>query len=188
MKKHEMILYLVTLLTLLLLAGYILQVHADLQKQHDVLARELAEAREQVFVLQAENSFAWAEHERLQEVIRELRERERIMEAMRDWLEAWQVIEFEITGYAPLDPGAKEGMCYEGDPNVTYSGEPPVPGETAAGHVSRLGRTVFVPGMGFYRINDIGGLVGEYNLDLVFASRQDALRWGRKTLTVVIER
>ena len=107
---------------------------------------------------------------------------------MLEFLDLFQIEEFEVSGYAPLDPDAVEGMCFEGDPNVTYSSEPPVPGKTAAGHISLIGKTVFVEGMGFYRINDIGGAIGEKDLDLVFETRAEALDWGRQDRRVVILR
>ena len=43
---------------------------------------------------------------------------------------AREIEEATITAYAPLDPRAVAGMCFAGDPNVTASGEPPIPGET----------------------------------------------------------
>ena len=49
---------------------------------------------------------------------------------IEDELNKWSV--YEATAYAPLDPKAKEGMCYEGDPRITASGAPVVPGVTVA--------------------------------------------------------
>ena len=94
--------------------------------------------------------------------------------------------EMVVTAYAPFDPDAVEGMCFEGDPNITYSGEPPIPGETAAGHRDLLGKTVYIEGLGYRRINDIGGAIGRDNIDVVFADKKTALEFGRQTLSVAI--
>ncbi len=96
------------------------------------------------------------------------------------------VREMVITGYSPLDPNAIEGMCHDGNPNVTFSGEPPIPGETAAGHRDLLGKTVYIEGLGERRINDIGGAIGRDNIDVVFADKKSAIQFGRQKRLVVV--
>jgi len=131
---------------------------------------------------------------KLIEEVQQLRsENEDLHQQMQDWLDTWQVDTWEATMYAPLDPAAVPGMCFEGDPNETYSGQPPVPGKTAAAHVSFLGEEVFVldreNGLsGWRKVNDIGGDVGQGRIDLVVNSRSEALRFGREDITVVHRR
>lgn len=36
---------------------------------------------------------------------------------------SWHSTNIEGTHYAPLDPAALEGVCYEGDPAITASGQ-----------------------------------------------------------------
>ena len=72
-----------------------------------------------------------------------------IGEQQEEWLERFEVKRVTVTAYAPTDPKAVEGMCYSGDPNVTASGSPPVPGLTAAGgREYRFGDRVWVDGYG----------------------------------------
>ncbi|MDI6740759.1 MAG: 3D domain-containing protein [Candidatus Edwardsbacteria bacterium] len=97
--------------------------------------------------------------------------------------EAPLVDEFTVTAYAPLDPAAVEGMCYSGDPNVTASGLPPIPGETvAAGPGIPFGSRVWIEGLGIRTVNDRGGRITDNHLDVVFATRKDALSFGRQNL------
>ncbi len=59
-------------------------------------------------------------------------ELEELKERMREWLDTWEVEMGTVTNYAPLDPNAIEGMCFEGDPTVTASGHATTIGESVA--------------------------------------------------------
>lgn len=97
------------------------------------------------------------------------------------------VNEFTVTAYAPLDPRAVEGMCYSGDPNVTASGLPPIPGETvAAGPGIPFGSRVWIEGVGVRTVNDRGGRIHDRALDVVMATRAEALRFERRLLKAVV--
>lgn len=51
-----------------------------------------------------------------------------------------------------------------------------------------FGTRMYVPGYGWGRVEDRGGAIkGPDRIDLFFESHQDALRWGRKKLHVLIE-
>ena len=97
------------------------------------------------------------------------------------------VDEFTVTAYAPMDPRAVEGMCYSGDPNVTASGEPPVPGETvAAGPGIPFGSRVWIEGLGIRTVNDRGGRIGDRHIDVVVESKDEAIIFSRQNLKAVI--
>ena len=103
-------------------------------------------------------------------------------------LEKWTPIEVEATGYAPLDPQAVEGVCYSGDPTVTASGEPSQPGiSIAAGPGVPFGTEMYVPGYGVGVVHDRGGMISDKHIDLMFATRGQALNWGRQTVTVWVK-
>lgn len=90
-----------------------------------------------------------------------------------------------VTAYAPLDPAAVEGMCYSGDPTVTASGEAPVPGETVAAALP-FGTVLWIEGIGIRRVNDRGGRIRDDCIDLVMATREEALKFGRQKRRVVV--
>ena len=94
---------------------------------------------------------------------------------------------YEVTGYAPLDPNAVEGMCFSGDPNVTASGGSPIPYLTvAASREFEFGQRLWVEGVGVVEVNDRGGAIKGKRLDLVLPTRKEALIWGKKRLRVVV--
>ena len=100
-------------------------------------------------------------------------------------LETWVPVEMEVTGYAPLDENAVEGMCYSGDPAITASGAPSQPGiSIAAGPGVSFGTEIYIPGYGVGVVHDRGGAIGDRHIDLMFATRGQALGWGRQTVTV----
>ncbi len=114
---------------------------------------------------------------------------ERDLEELKEILEEWDIREKEITGYAPLDPSAVEGMCYSGDPNITASGEQVVPGLTAATHPSiPFGTKIIVPGYGAYVAHDWGGAITRGKLDLAFRTKAEALAFGRQSMLVAVKK
>lgn len=165
----------ICLLVLALLISIMLMLNAYIQAEE--LANEVKELEQKIEQLKQEQ-------EETSAIIEEAKQKFEPVSVKSEPEQAGEI--FTITGYAPLDPDAVEGVCYQGNPNETYSGKPPVPGKTAAGHISLIGKTVFVEGMGFRRINDIGGAIGEKDLDLVFETRAEALDWGRQERRVVI--
>ncbi len=117
----------------------------------------------------------------------EVRTSSELIEEVKDSVNSWGIDEFEVTGYAPLDPNAVEGMCYAGDPNITASGEQVVPGVTvAAGKEIPFGTRLYIEGLGWREVQDRGGMIGSRSLDVAFSSKGEALRFGRKTLKVMI--
>ena len=84
------------------------------------------------------------------EQIRKLEKQVNSLEKRIDeFMNKWNIEPVEITGYAPLDPRAVEGVCYEGDPGVTASGEPTQIGvSVAAGLDVPFGTKVWIDGYG----------------------------------------
>lgn len=87
-----------------------------------------------------------------------------------------------ITGYAPLDPKAKAGVCYSGDPNVTASGTKTTPMRTIAASKSiPFGTVVFIEGFKeAFVVEDRGGRIKDGMIDICFASQKEALEFGRQ--------
>lgn len=100
-------------------------------------------------------------------------------------LNKWSV--FEATAYAPLDPNAKEGMCYEGDPRITASGAPVVPGVTvAAGKELPFGTELYIKGIGKRIVQDRGAAIGRGCIDIAVQTQAEAFQFGRRPVLVKI--
>jgi len=129
-----------------------------------------------------------------QELIDEIKalrqENRELYNRMSDWLNEWDVQEKEVTGYAPLDCWAKEGMCYAGNPSITASGQQVVIGRTiAAGPDVPFGTKVWIKGIGFRVVQDRGGRIGNEHIDVAVATQEEAFRGvGRAKSVVVIQR
>ena len=92
---------------------------------------------------------------------------------------------FIATAYAPLDPAAIKGMCYSGDPTVTATGTEARVGVIAVDpDVIPLGSQVWVEGFGWLSAEDRGGAIRGQRIDILMASRQEALRWGRREVRI----
>jgi len=111
------------------------------------------------------------------------------IDAVQDTMEEVRVVTSEVTAYAPLDPRAVEGMCFEGNPKVTASGEEVEPGVTvAAGEQIPLGTEVYIEGIGRRIVQDRGGAIGSRDIDIAVTSKDEALQFGRQERRVVIPR
>jgi 3D (Asp-Asp-Asp) domain-containing protein len=112
------------------------------------------------------------------------------IQQMAEQYEELKTIPAVLTGYAPLDPDSIAGFDYSGDPNITATGTQVRVGVGAADFKKLPAGTVLaVPGYGEVTIEDTGSAMRAYEgvqIDLVFASRAEALRWGRKELDVTI--
>ena len=137
-----------------------------------ILETENAQLREMLSIMQGERDKLQGE----------------LTRKIEQWLQQWEVKSVDITGYAPLDSRAIEGMCYSGDPNITTSGEQVVPGATvAAGPDIPFGTRVYVEGT-MRVVQDRGGRIGNGNLDLCVETQEEAYAIGRREVLVVIER
>lgn len=94
------------------------------------------------------------------------------------------------TGYAPLDPNAKEGVCYSGDPKVTASGSKTKPMRTIAADKSiPFGTRIMLEGFdAIFVVEDRGGRIKGNRIDICFATQDEAIKFGKKKLAAVILR
>ncbi len=145
--------------------------------------------------------------EHLQQVYETNKEQEKMIEELRqenrklyrrvlemeEWIEGWEVEDWEASFYAPLDPAAVEGMCYSGDPTVTKSGATVEIGRTvAAGPDIPIGTLLYIEGFGWREVQDRGSAVnynddGLRQVDIAVATRQEALALGRQEVIVVYQ-
>ncbi len=93
--------------------------------------------------------------------------------------------EYIATGYAPLDPKAKKGMCYQGDPKITASGRPTQPNiSIAAPKDIPFGTWMWIEGIGLRRVDDRGKAIKGNKIDICFHTKKEALQWGRRKVRV----
>ena len=188
MKKKNILLISFFIFLLVLLLIFEDEENAQMQQIQDLQADNLA-LQQQIQDLQADNLA-------LQQQIDCLTKRERdVIDAMQKWLDEWDVMMGEVTGYAPLDPEAIEGWDYEGNPEVTASGEKVVIGKTAAGPPDvEFGKVFYLPQRKECRvINDRGSRVGhnkagEPQFDLAVKTKEEARAIGRSRELVVLQK
>ena len=96
----------------------------------------------------------------------------------------WSVEVFRATGYAPFDDPV--GMCSDGNPETTATGTRPTEGRTIAvdPRVIPYGTPVWVEGFGWRLAEDTGGAIRGNRVDIMFASRADALRVNRDVIVI----
>ena len=181
--RVKMLIFLVLLCLMLAGAGWMAQ-------QAQVIAEERAWLQEEILTLEAENAL-------LRERIAEMKDQQtELGDRMESWLDEWDVREVEISGYAPLDAQAIEGMCYSGDPRVTSSGARTTPGVTAAAPLDiNYNTRIYLPARGEMRIvHDRGEEIGYtedgvMQLDLCVETQEEALNEiGRERTIAVIEK
>lgn len=84
----------------------------------------------------------------------------------------------EVTGYSAKEPG----LDY-----TTATGARAVHGVIAVDpRVIPLGTRVYVPGYGYAVAADTGGAIKGRRIDLCFDSVEEAIRWGRRSVTIII--
>jgi 3D (Asp-Asp-Asp) domain-containing protein len=121
----------------------------------------------------------------LQKLEVKLNDIETRLNEIEDELNKWSV--YEATTYASLDPNAKEGMCYEGDPRITASGAPVVPGVTvAAGKDLPFGTELYIHGIGKRVVQDRGAAISRGRIDIAVKTQAEATRFGRRHVLVKI--
>ena len=97
-----------------------------------------------------------------------------------------QVIErslgtYEVTAYCACEQCT--GPYNDG---ITYSGEPAVEGVTIAADIDKhpIGTELYIEGVGYRTVQDIGGSIYGDKIDVYFDSHQEALEFGRQQLEV----
>jgi cell division septum initiation protein DivIVA len=150
----------------------------------------------QIENLQAENLMLQQQIQDLQQQMNYLTKQETdIIDSLQKWLDEWDVMMGEVTGYAPLDPEAIEGWDYAGNPEVTASGGKVLIGKTAAGPPDvEFGKVFYLPQRKECRaINDRGSLInynkaGEPQFDLAVKTKEEARAIGRSRELVVLQK
>lgn len=173
-------------LVLLILIAVMFAITAMVIKNFEVLQERKEVLQKEVEVLQEENTTLQKEVEVLQEEKEALQEK---VAPLSFCPTEWEKKIMEVTKYAPLDRNAVEGMCFEGNPMITASGEVVVIGVTAAAGPSFPFNTViYIDGIGKRIIQDRGGMITDRHLDVAISCQKKALEWGRQNVTVFIKR
>jgi len=110
-------------------------------------------------------------------------------EKVQTLLDVLGVEEMETSAYAPGDN--QSGICNDGTPMSTATGTIPRKGVAAVNpYEIPYGTMIFVPGYGWARAEDTGGMIqGRMDLiDLCMDSHAEAVAWGRPTLKVLVVR
>ena len=98
----------------------------------------------------------------------------------------YDVVTMEVTAYTsgPESTGKSPGNPKYG---ITKSGAVAGPGTIAAPRSYELGKTrMYVPGYGWGTVQDIGGAIKGNHLDVWFKTVEEAKRWGRRKLNVIV--
>jgi 3D (Asp-Asp-Asp) domain-containing protein len=84
----------------------------------------------------------------------------------------------EATGYSPREPGLDF---------TTSTGARAGRGVIAVDpSVIPYGTRVWIPGYGYAVANDCGGAIKRDRIDLCFDTVAEAIRWGRRSVTIII--
>ncbi|HET57706.1 MAG TPA: hypothetical protein ENN35_04595 [Deltaproteobacteria bacterium] len=95
------------------------------------------------------------------------------------WKRKYGCIGPPVYAYGPLKGQRKKV-------GITASGARAKKGTIAADPRYPFGTKIYVPGYGWGEVQDRGRAIRGDHLDVFFASRKDALKWGRQTLKVII--
>lgn len=127
------------------------------------------------------------------------------MLAMAPGLGEWEPVVMDVSAYCPCTL-----CCGPNAGGVTASGKPAVGKLIAAPSSYAFGTEMHVPGYGTAKVQDRGGAIksaGQWvrnirigdqkvadtklqhdRIDLLFPTHEEALKWGRQTLTVLVRR
>lgn len=186
MKRLVRYIMLFVLIYLLILAPFIqfVRLGQDVQEISFTL-QKLQEENEKIHDVQEISLTLQTLQEEIEKIKAKLTDIETRLNKIEDELNKWSV--YEATAYAPLDPNAKEGMCYEGNPRITASGAPVVPGVTvAAGKELPFGTELYIKGIGKRIVQDRGGAIGRGCIDIAVKTQAEAIRFGRRHVLVKI--
>jgi len=186
MTRSTALLYLLAMMIILALVGSLLVFQEEDYKEMSQDLDELEDRIEELGKINEENKM-------LLEKVRALEAENEVLlqelNEMQDWINQWDIEMNEVTYYAPLDPTAIEGMCYQGCPNTTASGAQVEIGRTiAAGPSVPFGTLVLVEGHGIYEVQDRGGAIHDGHLDIAIWDKGKAYSAGRQQLKVAYQK
>jgi len=143
------------------------------------LEQERVRIENEIELLEAENAY-------LRSKVQELQNRQsEVLYRMEEWLDSWEVGEFEATAYT-LECGNGDGY--------TATMTTPQAGRTIAvdPKMVPLGSSVYIPGVGWQCAEDTGGAIRGKIIDLYMGTgleaRTLAYRWGRQKVKVVYQK
>lgn len=105
-----------------------------------------------------------------------------------------------VTGYCKCQKCCDWKYNWRGRPVTKYSGRKKIIGQTATGAMAKVGTIaadtryfkfgtkMTIPGYGSGVVQDRGGKVKGYHIDLYFNTHQEAKNWGRRLLMVKVKR
>lgn len=109
------------------------------------------------------------------------------LEHIKNELIKWEIIDLEVTAYAPHDN--KSGMCADDNPNVTATGTMPQQGTVAVNpKVIPYGTRLYIPGYGIGIAEDTGAAIRTRKdlIDIYMDTHKQAAAWGRQQLRVLV--
>lgn len=104
------------------------------------------------------------------------------------------------TGYCKCQKCCDWKYNWRGRPVLKYSGRKKIIGQTASGKMARVGTVAAdtryfkfgtkmnIPGYGSGVVQDRGGKIKGYHIDLYFNTHREAKNWGRRYVTVNVKR
>ena len=155
------------------------------EKQYNDLNQNIEQIQQENQEL---NQHIKQQDKKIEQQRQDLKELKEISQELKEIYDQLEIFTAEITGYAPHDPTAEEGHCYEGSPEVTATGTYPVVGEVAAvdPEVIPYGSKIYIEGKGLYRAEDTGSAIQGKIIDVVMENRQQTSRFGRQERKVIV--
>ena len=169
--RGKLLLFMAILCTMLVLAG--------------LMALETGKLQEQCLRMEQEARLLEQENAALRARVGELKELHTVTDQkMQEWLDAWQVDEFEATFYSPHDD--RNGLSSSGNPDETALGYQAGPGCYAVDFdVIPAHALMFVEGEGWGIAGDTGGAIRGKRIDIYRGSYDLAMRGGRQNVRVM---
>jgi 3D (Asp-Asp-Asp) domain-containing protein len=147
-------------------------------QQTRMLEQQCQEMEQEARLLEQENAALRARVEELKELHTVTDQK------IQEWLDAWQVDEFEATFYSPHDD--RNGLNSSGNPDETALGYMPGPGCYAVDFdVIPPHALMFVEGEGWGVAGDTGGAIKGKRIDIYRGSYDLAMRGGRQSVRVI---
>lgn len=147
-------------------------------QQTRMLEQQCQEMEQEARLLEQENAELRARVEEVKELHTTTDQR------MQEWLDAWQVDEFEATFYSPHDD--RNGLNSSGNPDETALGYMPGPGCYAVDFdVIPPHALMFVEGEGWGVAGDTGGAIKGKRIDIYRGSYDLAMCGGRQSVRVI---
>lgn len=185
MKKWSIFIIIMVISAVFLLGIYISKTSQARQLEQDILLMKVQ--LESIRIEQETTEYLLNLIDQYQTMLFDMREEN---DRLKEILNTIGIETFEVSAYAPLDPSAVEGMCFEGDPTVTASGKKVSIGETIAVDTSIIpfGAKVWIEGFGWRTAHDRGGMIKGNMIDIAVGTLDEAYQIGRQDRLVVYQR